>query len=122
MGWGGRTTLPRMYPIHACRLSVAGRTVHALPVAAAGCHPTIQAATPTPTTTQVGTAEEGGATVEAVDMHLNMLRGAVAAYGGSVDVLSVEQVGSLPRFQYALPICHCMPSRLRASARRGHLQ
>ena len=31
-------------------------------------------------------------TAESVDMHLNMLRGAVAAYGGSVEVVAVEQV------------------------------
>jgi hypothetical protein len=40
--------------------------------------------------------EEGGATVQAVDMHLNMLRGAVGAYGGSVEVVAVEQVRVRP--------------------------
>ena len=35
----------------------------------------------------------GGTTPESIDMHLNQLRGAVAAYGGSVEVQSVEQVG-----------------------------
>lgn len=54
----------------------------------------MSAATCPAATAQVGAAEEGGATVEAVDMHLNMLRGAVAAYGGSVEVVAVEQVGA----------------------------
>jgi Fe-S cluster biogenesis protein NfuA len=46
---------------------------------------------------QVGSQEEeGGATVQAVDMHLNMLRGAVGAYGGSVEVVAVEQVRVRP--------------------------
>lgn len=43
-------------------------------------------------TLQVGGGQEPAASAEAVDMHLNMLRGAVAAYGGSVDVLSGELV------------------------------
>lgn len=41
---------------------------------------------------QVGGQEDNRATAESVDMHLNMLRGAVAAYGGSVEVVGVEQV------------------------------
>lgn len=41
---------------------------------------------------QVGGQEDNRATPESVDMHLNMLRGAVAAYGGSVEVVGCEQV------------------------------
>lgn len=40
---------------------------------------------------QVGGQEDNRATAEGVDMHLNMLRGAVGAYGGSVEVVGVEQ-------------------------------
>ena len=40
----------------------------------------------------MGSQEDNRATAESVDMHLNMLRGAVAAYGGLVEVASVEQV------------------------------
>ena len=42
-----------------------------------------------------------GASADAVDMHLNMLRGAIAAYGGGVDVISVE--GGIATLRYAGP-------------------
>lgn len=38
----------------------------------------------------MGSQEDNRATAESVDMHLNMLRGAVAAYGGFVEVVGVE--------------------------------
>lgn len=49
---------------------------------------------------QVNPAEPG-ATVAAVDMHLNMLRGAVSSYGGSVEVLKVE--GGVCELKYVGP-------------------
>lgn len=48
--------------------------------------------TPTYPYAQVGGQEDNRATAENIDMHLNMLRGAVGAYGGSVEVVGVEQV------------------------------
>lgn len=39
---------------------------------------------------QVNAQQEGEATREAVDSHLDMLRGAIVSLGGSVEVLSVE--------------------------------
>ncbi|KAL4459185.1 hypothetical protein ABPG75_014050 [Micractinium tetrahymenae] len=62
---------------------------------------------------QVGTAEEGGATAEAVDMHLNMLRGAVAAYGGSVEVVSVEQGICTLRYKGPKPIGYGLRAAIR---------
>lgn len=59
-------------------------------------HPRMRAARRpalSPAPRQVGSQEDNRATADNVDMHLNMLRGAVGAYGGSVDVVSVEQVG-----------------------------
>lgn len=62
---------------------------------------------------QVGAAEEGGATAEAVDMHLNMLRGAVAAYGGSVEVVSVEQGICTLRYKGPKPIGYGLRAAVR---------
>ncbi|KAL4427165.1 hypothetical protein ABPG77_001169 [Micractinium sp. CCAP 211/92] len=62
---------------------------------------------------QVGAAEEGGATVEAVDMHLNMLRGAVAAYGGSVEVVAVEQGICTLRYKGPKPIGYGLRAAVR---------
>jgi len=36
-------------------------------------------------------AEDAAASVSSVDMHLNMLRGAIDSFGGSVEVVSVEE-------------------------------
>lgn len=49
----------------------------------------------------VGGPVDTSVSVEAVDMHLNMLRGAIAAYGGGVDVISVE--GGTATLRYAGP-------------------
>ncbi|GAB4813117.1 hypothetical protein N2152v2_000163 [Parachlorella kessleri] len=49
---------------------------------------------------QVG-APNLSASVEAVDMHLNMIRGAISSYGGFVDVLSVEE--GVCRLRYVGP-------------------
>ena len=52
---------------------------------------------------QVGAAPgaDPGATVEAIDMHLNMLRGAIHSYGGSVEVASVA--GGVAELKYIGP-------------------
>lgn len=49
---------------------------------------------------QVG-APDTAASVPAVDMHLNMIRGAISSLGGSVEVLSVE--GGVCRLRYQGP-------------------
>lgn len=50
---------------------------------------------------QVNAQQEGTATVEAVDSHLDMLRGAINALGGSVEVLTVE--GNRAELRYKGP-------------------
>jgi len=42
-------------------------------------------------------------TPQAVDLHLNLLRGAVAAYGGSVTVVSIENDDTLLVLKYSGP-------------------
>lgn len=55
-------------------------------------------------------------------MHLNMLRGAVAAYGGNVEVVGVEQAGSLVgraelgRFACARPVQRVCQGLRRSAA------
>ena len=82
LGWP-HARLPSCPPFrarHACVLS--------LTCGPSACLPAL------PACLQVGAQEDSRATAPSVDMHLNMLRGAVGAYGGSVEVLSLEQVGA----------------------------
>jgi hypothetical protein len=53
---------------------------------------------------QVGGGVDSAATVDAVDAHLNMLRGAVAAYGGSVEVTAVGGGRAALRYSGPKPI------------------
>ncbi|PSC74301.1 nifU chloroplastic [Micractinium conductrix] len=62
---------------------------------------------------QVASAEAGGATVESVDMHLNMLRGAVSAYGGTVEVVAVEQGICTLHYAGPLPIGYGLRAAVR---------
>jgi NFU1 iron-sulfur cluster scaffold homolog, mitochondrial len=52
---------------------------------------------------QVGGSPDAdpGATVDAIDIHLNMLRGAIHSYGGSVEVASVA--GGVAHLKYVGP-------------------
>ncbi|PRW61409.1 nifU chloroplastic isoform A [Chlorella sorokiniana] len=62
---------------------------------------------------QVGGQEDNRATAESVDMHLNMLRGAVAAYGGSVEVVGVEQGVCTLHYKGPLPIGYGLRAAVR---------
>lgn len=63
----------------------------------------------------VGNAENGNpsATKEGVDMHLNMLRGAVAAYGGSIEVETVAQGVAIMRYSGPIPIGYGIVAAVR---------
>lgn len=62
---------------------------------------------------QVGGQEDNRATPESVDMHLNMLRGAVAAYGGSVEVVGCEQGVCTLHYKGPLPIGYGLRAAVR---------
>lgn len=66
-----------------------------------------------PFTQQVGSQEDNRATAETVDMHLNMLRGAVAAYGGSVEVVGVEAGVVTLNYKGPLPIGYGLRAAVR---------
>ena len=75
-----------------------------------GIERSLRAAFPTQLKEVVAVSNDGststagnGITPEAVDLHLNLLRGAVAAYGGSVNVVSVENDDTLLVLKYSGP-------------------
>ena len=60
-----------------------------------------------------GTTENEKASKEGVDMHLNMLRGAVAAYGGTIEVESVEDSIATLKYKGPLPIGYGIVAAVR---------
>jgi len=60
-----------------------------------------------------GGAVDASATVESVDLHLNMLRGAISAYGGSVEVLEVKDGRAKLNFTGPKPIGYGMIAAIR---------
>jgi Fe-S cluster biogenesis protein NfuA len=60
-----------------------------------------------------GGAVDASATVESVDVHLNMLRGAINAYGGSVQVLEVGHGKAKLNFTGPKPIGYGMVAAIR---------
>lgn len=60
-----------------------------------------------------GGAVDASATVESVDLHLNMLRGAISAYGGSVEVLEVGNGRAKLKFTGPKPIGYGMIAAIR---------
>lgn len=61
----------------------------------------------------LGGPPDTSATVESVDMHLNMLRGAIAAYGGSVEVLEVGNGRAVLKFGGPKPIGYGMVAAVK---------
>jgi Fe-S cluster biogenesis protein NfuA len=61
----------------------------------------------------IGGAVDTSATVENVDMHLNMLRGAISAYGGSVEVVEVGNGKAKLNFTGPKPIGYGMIAAIK---------
>jgi Fe-S cluster biogenesis protein NfuA len=61
----------------------------------------------------IGGAVDTSASVESVDMHLNMLRGAISAYGGSVEVLEVGNGRAKLNFTGPKPIGYGMVAAIK---------
>jgi Fe-S cluster biogenesis protein NfuA len=61
----------------------------------------------------IGGAVDTSATVESVDMHLNMLRGAISAYGGSVEVVEVGNGKARLNFTGPKPIGYGMIAAIK---------
>lgn len=61
----------------------------------------------------IGGPPDTSATVESVDMHLNMLRGAIAAYGGSVEVLEVGNGRAILKYAGPKPIGYGMVAAVK---------
>jgi len=62
---------------------------------------------------QVGGPADTSATAESVDMHLNMLRGAIAAYGGGIEVVEVGYGQAVLRFDGPKPIAYGVVAALK---------
>ena len=61
----------------------------------------------------VGGPPDSSANVESVDMHLNMLRGAIAAYGGSVEVMEVSNGRAVLKYEGPKPIGYGMVAAVK---------